>query len=107
MTELIGFNPIERATTFEKAIEIIPQADCEAGLGIVIHKLWQLFDPSEIVIIPILRGGFPMGASIRKSYRLKANPMRLNHYDINNIYITRGKLFKGTKDESDSGGRKG
>lgn len=72
---------IETATTFETAIEIVPEQVCLDALSLLRDRFNLLFPkPDEVSVVPILRSGERLGLELTEPLRIPINPMRMSYY---------------------------
>ncbi len=71
---------IEKATTPDKAIKIVPEKECIQGRQALINHFRETFpDPTKVSIVPILRSGIRLGQEIAESVGVDVNPMQMSH----------------------------
>jgi len=82
---------IEKATSFESAIEIIPEEVCEFALSTLEFELALLTvsHPEDFVVIPIMDGGGRVGAALADFCGLTLDPMKMSHYDNENKRVAK------------------
>jgi len=78
-------NPIESATSYEKAITIISESECIEGIADMQQIFQETFpNPDTVCVIPILRGGSRIGKELEESYSpgvINSVPMQMSYYD--------------------------
>jgi len=72
---------IEQATSYKKAIEIIPENECAEGVNFLIQTFQKFFpDSSKISLIPILEGGRVIGECLAEKSGIEPNMMQMKFY---------------------------
>ena len=72
---------IETATSFETAIEIVPERLCDSGLRALQKRFSKIFRNLNLVsVVPILRSGERLGRELTEPLGLPINPMRMSYY---------------------------
>lgn len=88
-------NPILKARSFETAIEIISEKDCEEAFVAMQLELRTQFSKSwRVSVVPIDNGGRKTGEKIAKALEVGLNPTQWSHYNKNNKRIEIPRLIK-------------
>jgi hypoxanthine-guanine phosphoribosyltransferase len=79
---------IESATSYEKAVEIIPEEICKVGIAALQIELAESFpDKNSYVVVPVMKGGERIGRALTNFTGAESDPMKMSYYDENNLRL--------------------
>lgn len=84
----IAETPIERAVTFETAIEIIPREEIALGIEALKWRFRELFPNPELAsLVPVMQAGVLVGRDIARQFGITMNPIRMSYYKEDGIRL--------------------